>query len=61
MQKVVNTICNNCDSEFTLTFNENLVPEYEELICPFCGNPIEDVNEKEIDDTYDMFDQEEWD
>lgn len=60
MQKVITTLCNNCDSEFTLTFNDELVPEYEDLICPFCGSSIEELEEKEIEENYDLFEDEEW-
>ena len=59
MSKVVNSICDSCDSEFSLTFNENLVKEHEELICPFCGMEIESL-EEEFQEEFDVF-QESWD
>ena len=59
MSKVVNSICDSCDSEFSLTFNENLVKEHEEIHCPFCGELIESI-EEEIQEEFDLF-QENWD
>lgn len=57
MSKVINSICDNCDSEFTLTFNQNLVKEHEEVICPFCGEVIETL-EEDVPDEFDLFEQE---
>ena len=59
MSKVINSICENCDSEFSLSFNENLVKEHEEIFCPFCSSLIESV-EEDVRDEFDLF-QEAWD
>lgn len=59
MSKVINSICDNCDSEFSLSFNENLVKEHEEVFCPFCGGIIESI-EEDLQEEFDMF-QETWD
>lgn len=58
MSKVVNTLCDSCDSEFSLSFNENLVIEHENIICPFCGETIEPL-EEDIEDDFDLFQNEE--
>lgn len=60
MSKIVNTLCDNCDSEFLLTFNENLVLEHDQLICPFCGEKIETI-EEDIEEEFDEFLEEAWD
>ncbi len=59
MSRVINSICDNCDSEFSLTFNENLVKEHEDVFCPFCKSPIDSI-EEEIQEEYDLF-QPDWD
>lgn len=60
MSKVVNSLCDSCDSEFSLTFNENLVLEHENIICPFCGERIETI-EEDIQEEFDLFQEENWD
>jgi hypothetical protein len=59
MSKVINSICDSCDSEFELKFNENLVKEHEIICCPFCKEPIESV-EEDVQEEFDLF-QETWD
>jgi hypothetical protein len=59
MSKVINSICDGCDSEFELKFNENLVKEYENIACPFCKETIESV-EEDVPEEFDIF-QENWD
>ena len=59
MSKVVSSICDGCESEFTLTFNENLVAEHENIICPFCGEDIESV-EEDVQEEYDLFEEDSW-
>lgn len=59
MSKVINSICDNCDSEFSLSFNQNLVKEHEEIVCPFCGLAIESI-EEDLQEEFDLF-QETWD
>lgn len=58
MKKVVNSLCENCESDFILTFNENLVKEHEDIFCPFCGEEIETV-EQDIAEEEDFITQEE--
>jgi hypothetical protein len=61
MKKVVSTLCDNCESDFSLSFNENLVKEHEEIFCPFCGELIESI-EEDIPEEEDYLSQEEmWD
>lgn len=61
MKKVITTLCDNCESDFSLSFNENLVKEHEEVFCPFCGEIIETI-EEDIPEEEDYISQEEmWD
>nr|QMP83321.1 MAG: hypothetical protein [Caudoviricetes sp.] len=61
MKKVISTLCDNCDSDFSLSFNENLVKDHEEVFCPFCGEIIETI-EEDIPEEEDYISQEEmWD
>lgn len=59
MSKVINSICENCDSEFELKFNENLVKEHDNIVCPFCKEVIETI-EEDVQEEFDLF-QESWD
>lgn len=59
MSKVINSICDNCDSEFELKFNENLVKEHDNITCPFCKEVIETI-EEDVEEEFDLF-QESWD
>lgn len=59
MSKVINSICDNCDSEFSLSFNENLVKEHDNIVCPFCKSEIESIAE-DIQEEFDIF-QDNWD
>ena len=62
MKKVVNSLCETCDSDFILTFNENLVKEHEDIFCPFCGDAIETI-EEDLPEEEDFLGQDEelWD
>lgn len=63
MSKVINTVCDGCESEYSLSFNEDLVVEHEKLRCPFCSEIIESFEEdvvEEFDDFMKM-DQDDWD
>ena len=61
MKKVVSTLCDNCESDFTLSFNENLVKEHEEIYCPFCSELIETI-EEDIPEEDDFLESEsDWD
>lgn len=53
--KTLNSICDNCESEFSLTFNKNLVKEIENIRCPFCNAIIEESEEEEVQDEFDLF------
>lgn len=52
MSKVIDSLCENCDSEFNISFNENLVKEHEEIFCPFCGAQIETIEEDVIEEDF---------
>lgn len=60
MSKVINSLCDSCDSEFSLTFNENLVMEHDNISCPFCGETIETI-EEDIEEEFDLFQEDSWD
>lgn len=53
--KTLNSICDNCESEFSLIFNKNLVKEVENIRCPFCNAIIEESEEEEVQDEFDLF------
>lgn len=57
MKTVTTSICENCDSEFTLSFNINLVKEHDEIFCPFCTSPIDSI-EEEIPEDEDFYPQQ---
>ena len=60
MSKVINSICDNCESEFTLSFNQNLVLEHEQIYCPFCNTVIEETLEEDSEEEFDKFSEEIW-
>lgn len=41
-------VCDNCDSQFTLSFNENDV-SYHPTNCPFCGDFVSSEESEEIE------------
>lgn len=49
-KKKITTACQICESEFKLEFSEDLVVQKENIICPFCGEEIEEVYENEKED-----------
>jgi PHP family Zn ribbon phosphoesterase len=53
MSKKIETVCDNCSSQFELKFNEDLVKEHEEIYCPFCGTLIEESVEEDIEEYKD--------
>lgn len=59
MSKVINSICDSCESEFELKFNENLVKDHEEVLCPFCGETIETI-EEDVPEEFGLFDEDSW-
>jgi PHP family Zn ribbon phosphoesterase len=42
-------VCDNCDSQFTLSFNENDV-SYHPTNCPFCGDFVSGGEQDDIED-----------
>ena len=54
-QKFITTNCSNCESAYSVDFNEGDVTEEEPLFCPFCGESMED---EDLDDEYDDEEQE---
>ena len=52
--------CSQCESNFELVYEEELVSDDTPSFCPFCGEKIEDIIEEYIDE--DDFDDEieEW-
>jgi len=49
-QKYVTTNCPNCESAYSVDFNEDEVTEDEPLFCPFCGDSTENFD---VDDDLD--------
>lgn len=61
-KKKITTECIFCDSEFKLEYSEDLVTKKDNLICPFCGEEIEEVEETdkiEYDDMDFMWNEDE--
>ena len=48
-QKYVTTNCDNCESAFSIDFNDGEVTEEEPIFCPFCGESMED-EDGDLDD-----------
>lgn len=53
-KKKMSLACYSCDSEFKLEFLHDMVIEKENIICPFCGEEIEDIEESERQDFDDV-------
>lgn len=55
MEKITTFLitCPECDSQFYLKFDKDLVTEYDNLLCPFCGEIVyEDVRyEEDMEDS----------
>lgn len=60
MIKTLEIICENCDAEFSLKFNEKLVPEYNDIYCPFCKTLIESLEEEEDESDGNPLDEFDW-
>lgn len=56
-KKKLSTMCQICESEFKLEFSEDLVQLKDNILCPFCGEEIEEVYENEKDDYTDYNDE----
>jgi transcription initiation factor IIE alpha subunit len=59
--RTITAECNNCESSYDIQYEEELVSqEYPEL-CPFCGDPIEELSESEyIEDDDSIDEDDEW-
>lgn len=60
-QKIVTGDCINCESTFGLQYYRELASAEFPSYCPFCGEPIEDINEEYIDEDESYEDNENWD
>lgn len=60
-QKVITGDCINCESTFGLQYYVELTSAELPTFCPFCGEPIEDINEEYIDEDESYEDDENWD
>lgn len=61
MEKLVTGECENCESSFEVAFVEELVSDQMPTFCPFCGEPIENIQEEYIEDDELDEDDERWD
>ena len=60
-EKIITADCSECESNFQLVYEEELVSEPVPCFCPFCGEKIEDIQEEYIeDDDLDEDAYEEW-
>jgi DNA-directed RNA polymerase subunit RPC12/RpoP len=59
-EKIVTAECSECESIFELNYSRELVSEDIPCFCPFCGEKIEDVQEEEVEDDDDLYDDEAW-
>jgi hypothetical protein len=53
--------CLSCESQYTVSFVEELVSQELPEHCPFCGEIIEELSEDYIEDDEDDMDNGEWD
>lgn len=60
MEKVITAECDNCESSFQLSFEEDFVSDDLPCFCPFCGERIEDLVEEEYIEDEDFNENEEW-
>jgi hypothetical protein len=61
MEKIVTGECENCESSFEVAYVEELVSDSTPTFCPFCGEPIENIQEEYIEDDELDEDDERWD
>ena len=62
MKKLIECVCESCDSEYTLNFDNSLVVlEHDETFCPFCGQKV-DSNEENVveEEVYPLDEDKEW-
>ena len=57
--KIITADCHNCESSYQVNYTEEFVSQEYPEHCPFCGEPIEEIQEEYIDDE-DSEDDEEW-
>ena len=53
--------CLSCESQYTVSFIEEMVSQELPEYCPFCGEQIEELSEDYIEDDEDDLDIKEWD
>ena len=58
MTKIVTGECLNCESSYEVAYVEQLVSQELPEHCPFCGEPIEDIQEEYIDEDDDLTDDD---
>ena len=59
--KTITAECSNCESSYDIQCEEELVSQEYPEICPFCGDPIEDLTESEyIEDDDSIDEDDEW-
>jgi transcription initiation factor IIE alpha subunit len=59
--RTITAECNNCESSYDIQYEEELVSEELPELCPFCGEPIEELSESEyIEDDNSDIDDDEW-
>jgi hypothetical protein len=58
--KAITAECHSCESSYQINYTEEFVSQEYPEHCPFCGEPIEEIEEEYIDDE-DSEDDEEWD
>jgi NAD-dependent SIR2 family protein deacetylase len=59
--KQVSAECNECESSFDVAYMDKMVSQDLPQYCPFCGEPIDDVDEHYISDEDDNDLDREWD
>lgn len=58
-EKVMLGECENCESTYEIAFAEELVSDSQPTFCPFCGDPIESIQEQYIDED-ELDENDEW-
>ena len=59
--KTITAECSSCESTYDIIYQEQLVSEEYPEICPFCGEPIQELTESEYIEDEDDMDNQEWD
>jgi len=52
--RTVHVDCKECESDFIIDYDEEVVSKDVPEVCPFCGEPIESVEDLNEDDDEDM-------